>query len=231
MARARIAGAIAAIFVTVMLSAFVGATVAAAAAVPAYSGNPKGVTLGMIGDSITYRLETPLHQALDPTFQSSIVASGGASIASLTADGSIGAMAAMNPAVIVFNLGTNDLVQVAVNPTKSPLRAYEASYAAMRAKFKGCAVVTTINTNRTAGGNLETVQNAFTAYDNDARKFNSWLRAHYSHVVDWDALTMRWRNAGTSRIYMSYDGVHPTAKGQVQLVRMIRTQADRCSSP
>ena len=73
-----------------------------------------------------------------------------------------------------------------------------------------------------------TVQNGFTTYNNDARQFNRWLRARYSRVADWNALTTSWRNDGTWRTYMSYDGVHPKAKGQVQLARLIRKQANRC---
>ncbi len=219
MVRARIAAAIG----TAILVAIVGATVAAATTVPAYSGNPTGVTLGMLGDSITNQSRVQLHQALDLTYRSSIAAYGGATIASMTADGTIAAMAAKNPAVIVFDLGTNDLVQVVVNPTTYPLTAFEADYAAMRAKFKGCVVVTTINTHRIYGGALVTVPNGIAIYNNEGRQFNGWLKAHYARVADWDARTTSWWNAGTWSTYMQSDGVHPTALGQAQVALIVRS--------
>jgi hypothetical protein len=208
---------------TAILVAVVGATDVGAATVPPYSGNPTGVPLGMFGDSITNQSRIPLHQALDVTYRSSIAAYPGATVDSMTADGTIAAMVAKNPAVTVFDLGTNDLVLVVVNPATYPLTAFEADYAAMRLKFKACAVVTTINSHRTAvGGALATV------YDNTARQFNTWLRAHYAHVADWDAVTTGWWNAGTWSTFMQPDGVHPTALGQAQLALIVREQADLC---
>ncbi len=224
MVRTRIGAAIGA----ALLVAVVGATVAAAATVGPYSGNPTGVTLGMFGDSITNQSRAALHQSLDVTYRSSIAAYPGATVDSMTADGTIAAMAAKNPAVIVFNLGTNDLVQVVINPTAYPLTAFEADYTAMRAKFKACAVVTTINTHRIYGGSLTTVPNGIAIFNNKARQFNIWLRAHYAHVADWDALTTSWWNAGTWSTYMQTDSIHPTLLGQEQLALIVREQADTC---
>ncbi len=213
---------------TAILVIVVGPTVGAATTVPTYLGNPTGVTLGMLGDSITNQSRVPLHQALDLTYRSSIAAYGGATVDSMAADGTIGAMTAKNPAVVVFDLGTADLVQVVVNPTTYPLTAFEADYAAMRAKFKGCVVATTINTHRMYGGELTTVPYGVAVYDNKAGQFNGWLRAHYARVGDWDALTTSWWNAGTWSSYIQSDSVHPTALGQAALALMIRQQADRC---
>jgi len=209
---------------TAILVVVVGATNVAAATVPPYLGNPTGVPLGMFGDSITNQSRVALHQALDVSYRSSIAAYGGATVDSMTADGTIAAMVAKNPAVTVFDLGTNDLVQVVVNPNTYPLTAFEADYAAMRDKFKACAVVTTINSHRTAASAPVGVA----VYNKTARQFNTWLRAHYAHVADWDALTTGWWNAGTWSTFMQPDGVHPTALGQAQLALIVREQADRC---
>jgi hypothetical protein len=224
MIRARFAAAIGtAILVTVVCS-----SVAGAATVPPYTGNPTGVSLGMLGDSITNQSRTALHQALDVTYRSSIAAYGGATIASMNADGTITAMVDKNPAVIVFDLGTNDLVQVVTNPSTYPLSAFEADYAAMRAKFPGCPVVTTINSHRIYGGALQSVPNGVAIYNNDARQFNAWLKAHYARVADWDALTTSWWNAGTWSTYMQYDSIHPTPMGQAELARIVREESDLC---
>jgi hypothetical protein len=213
-----------------ILAPLAGVTEAAAAtgAVPPYSGNPTGVKLGMLADSITNQSRAALHQALDPTYRSSIAAYGGATVASETSDGTIAALAAKDPAVSVFDLGTNDLVQVVLNPTTYPLSAFESAYAAMRAEFKGCVVATTINTHRNSGGALTTVPNGTAIYNNLAGQFNGWLRAHYARVADWAALTTSWKNAGTWSTYMQYDTIHPAAAGQVALAELVRAQADRC---
>jgi GDSL-like Lipase/Acylhydrolase family len=214
----------------VMLAAVVGVTAAAAStgAVPPYSGNPTGVPLGMLGDSITNQSRAALHQALNPTYRSSIGAYGGATIASQTSDGTIAAMVAKKPAVIVFDLGTNDLVQVVLNPTTFPLSAFESEYAAMRAEFTGCVVVTTINNHRDTGGDLATVPYGNAIYDNLAGQFDNWLRTKYRFVADWEALTTSWKNAGTWSTYIQGDTVHPTAAGQAALAEIVRAQADRC---
>jgi hypothetical protein len=214
----------------VMLAAVVGVTVAAAStgAVPPYSGNPTGVPLGMLGDSITNQSRPALHQALNPTYRSSIGAYGGATIASQTSDGTIAAMVAKKPAVIVFDLGTNDLVQVVLNPKTFPLSAFESEYAAMRAEFAGCVVVTTINNHRDTGGDLATVPDGNAIYDNLAGQFDNWLRTKYRFVADWEALTTSWKSAGTWSTYVQDDTVHPTAAGQAALAEMVRAQADRC---
>jgi GDSL-like Lipase/Acylhydrolase family len=215
----------------VLVAAVVAVTSAAASStgtVPPYSGNPTGVTLGMLGDSITNQSRTALHQALNPTYRSSIEAYGGATIASQTSGGTIAAMAAKDPAVMVFDLGTNDLVQVVLNPKTFPLSAFEAEYAAMRAEFTGCVVVTTINTHRDTQGDLATVPDGNAIYDNLAREFDGWLRTHYARVADWDALTTSWKSAGTWSTYMQGDTIHPTAAGQAALAEIVRAQADRC---
>ncbi len=214
----------------VMLAAVVGVTAASAStgAVPPYSGNPTGVPLGMLGDSITNQSRAALHQALNPTYRSSIGAYGGATIASQTSDGTIAAMVAKKPAVIVFDLGTNDLVQVVLNRTTFPLSAFESEYAAMRAQFTGCVVVTTINNHRDTGGDLATVPDGNAIYDNLAGQFDNWLRTKYRYVADWEALTTSWKSAGTWSTYMQDDTVHPTAAGQAALAEIVRAQADRC---
>ena len=232
MIRARFAAAVGtAVLVVVVCSTVAGAatfTDAGTGTVPPYSGNPNGVSLGMLGDSITNQSRAALHQALDVTYRSSIAAYGGATIASMNSDGTIAAMAAKNPAVVVFDLGTNDLVQVVVNPSTYPLSQFEADYAAMRAQFKGCVVVTSINTHREYGGALESVPNGIAIYNDTARKFDSWLQAHYARVAEWNGLTTMWWNDGTWSTYMQYDSIHPTAAGQAQLARIVREQADLC---
>jgi hypothetical protein len=70
--RARIAAGIA----TAILVVVGGATEAGAATVPPYSGNPAGVSLGVLGDSITNQSRAALHQVLDPTYRSSIAPTG-----------------------------------------------------------------------------------------------------------------------------------------------------------
>jgi large repetitive protein len=75
---------------------------------------------------------------------------------------------------------------------------------------------------------LESVPNGIAIYNDTARKFDSWLQAHYARVAEWNGLTTMWWNDGTWSTYMQYDSIHPTAAGQAQLARIVREQADLC---
>ena len=85
---------------------------------------------------------------------------------------------------------------------------------AMYAKFpEACTVAVTLNTH--------------TFSEDMNRKYHRvepGIRLH-PHLVDWDALV------ATSDSQLTYDGIHPTAQGQLLLAQAIRVEADDCVGP
>jgi lysophospholipase L1-like esterase len=179
------------------------------ACVPAYTGRSDGRRVAAIGDSITRMVDGDIHNVLDGDYAVSVRGIDGATTAEMQpyADAYAAGVAGGKPDIVVMNLGTNDSFR------GLSLFAAALQLLAMDAKFPdACTVSVTLNTHTFAA-----VMNEYHA------ELNKGIRQH-PHVVDWDAIV------ATSRVPLTYDGIHPTDQGRVMLAQAIRAQVDSCLS-
>src|SRR5262245_20418796 len=106
----------------------------------AYTGNPAGKKVAIIGDQMTSASISAIHAALDPTFQVRIIALEYRTAAGLQA--AADTLAPTNPDVVIIDAGTNDMTDPSISLNTTLVQLFT-----MAGKFTTtpCVVVTNMN--------------------------------------------------------------------------------------
>ncbi len=163
---------------------------------------PANRRVAVVGDSITSLSADDIHSELTAAgYDATVVGRIGRSASEVDAD----VMAARNsgPAVVLLELGTNDVTRSADG--QGSAADYERWMSGYIAEFPdSCVVVTTVSSHRPSPAMNET-----------ARAINSWLHTRASHVVEWD--NYEWSERKDGIVIVESDDVHPNPAGQEAL--------------
>lgn len=175
------------------------------------SSSPK---VAVIGDSITWLAATDIQARLTSDGDRLLLTGRiGYTAAQLAPD--VTTFARQRPAVVLFEMGTNDVTTGATTPATT-LARYEQAMSGYRRQFpQACVIATTVGSHRDDA-----------ALDALADQLNAWLVGHFSHLVDWNAYEWHQRQAGHQIV--EPDLVHPTTAGQAALANLDQTAVRTC---
>ncbi len=186
-----------------------------------YTGT--GPSVAMVGDSITFAAKPLIDDRLVAANRRHSV-TGVLGWTTATAQPLFDGYAATTPDVFVLDLGTNDLSDIAIGLRGDPataLTALQSRVTAAVGQFPGaCVVVSTVSAHRSSAWGPP-----YAAYNDAAAAFNTWVRATFPHVLDWEVAVQASLTAG-STILM--DEVHPNYQGAVVLADLVVQQVDAC---
>ncbi len=180
----------------------------------ACSSRPAHPTVAVIGDSITFLSSRDIQAGSDRAgYRLLITGRIGYTAARLAPD--VADFARQHPSVVLFELGTNDVTQSTTGATSAA--AYEQVMSGYLRDFgHACLIATTVSSHR--GDAIE---------DATATAINRWLRAHFTHVVDWDTYEWDARQAGHLLVETT-DYVHPNDAGQQALADLDLAAIQSC---
>jgi lysophospholipase L1-like esterase len=171
--------------------------------------------VAVVGDSITYLSADDITDELTASgYEPSVVGRIGRSASEVDAD----VMAARNssPAVVLLELGTNDVTRSAGG--EGSTADYERWMSGYIAEFPdSCVIVTTVSSHRPSPTMNQT-----------ARSINAWLRTRTSHVVEWD--NYEWSERRNGVVIVEPDKVHPNPAGQEALGHLDLAAVRSCLS-
>jgi len=182
----------------------------------AFTGLAGAPTIQIEGDSVTVVGTSEINATLQADFQVSIDATEG--VTTTTWMNKIAKDAKNDPDVAIIELGTNDATCTAyvadVCPGPFDPSVVEANYQTIFNDFPSttCVIFVTLNTHadETQGWNNE----------GDA-VLNDYIRANFTHVVDWDA-------AWDPSFYDPSSSVHQNAVGSQALANLEYQAAQSC---
>lgn len=181
-----------------------------------FTGNLAGTKVAMLGDSLLGKSADQQHLRLDPTYQTSINAGYGSTIAKAQPVGA--ELAALAPPILVVDLGTNDAWNSV--PTDTSI----ADYDHIVDQFPtSCLVVVTI---------VDTVPGpAGSPYHPElAAALNDHIRAYATRndavVVDWQAALI----GHEAEYNEAADGIHQTELGKAVLADLVGAGVDECQA-
>jgi lysophospholipase L1-like esterase len=200
-----------------------------------YTGAPAGPKVALIGDSISskdwsYRA---IHDAFEPTYQLSVAATSGFTIADQQALAPEYNTTA--PAAVVIELGTNDALQAtgppeAPNPPAQARQRMDKAAADLRVMLAAltaprCIVVVNIGTGVLRPGYPEWARTWNTTVLGAVAAENPRMR-----IADWDRAVSDWfathDDAGDKLLL--FDLVHPLPAGQQVLAEVMLHAVDAC---
>lgn len=190
------------------------------APIPPFGG--AGPTVAVIGDSITLMSVEDVRSRLSAAgFSSSIIGLYGSTTAG--AMSYVRAYAEVRPAIVIIELGTNDVSEIVRSTGAETLASYQQRMHAIAAMFPdSCVAVTTVAADRSVADSTVDVE----AWNRTARAINDWLRATFSNVVGWDQVVHVNKAWGTPLLLE--DDVHPNHGGVRALADLDRQAAERC---
>lgn len=173
-----------------------------------YAGS--GPKVAVIGDSITHQSRFALHDAL---VGHAVRVSGLVGITTAEPGLVVTEFAESSPAVLVLNLGTNDITQ------GRSIDAALADYDAILARFPdACTVGVTITTH----GSTEPTDPPGPEWSSAlAEAFNAAIPARVDAVADW-------AGALDPAVDLTPGGIHPTEAGREHLAEVVSQAVDRC---
>ncbi len=169
--------------------------------------------VAIVGDSITFLstddIVNQLHAAGDdPT----VVGRIGRSAFEVESD--VHAAAATKPAVMLFELGTNDVTRS--DAGLGSAADYETWMRRYISEFPdSCLIATTVSSHRPSP-----------TMDVTARTINAWLHTMFTHVVEWD--DYEWAQRQQHVALVEDDEVHPNPVGQAALAKLDRAAVESC---
>jgi lysophospholipase L1-like esterase len=198
-----------------MVLALAVVTLLAALSTAACSDSPARPTVAVIGDSITFLSAAAIQAGLTAHHDHVLITGRiGYTAAQLAPD--VADFARHNPQVVLFELGTNDVTQSPAGVTSAA--AYEQTMAGYRRDFPhACLIATTVGSHRPGA----------TALNAMAAQINTWLKATFTQVVDWDAY--EWANRQAGHVLVDGDFIHPNAAGQAALGALDQAAVTRCA--
>ncbi len=169
--------------------------------------------VSVIGDSITYLSATDINTTLEANhFQPTTIGRIGYTAAQAQAD--VIAQAKTHPAVVVFELGTNDVTLSDTGAADSA--GYERTLTRYKTLFPhSCLVATTVSSHRPSP-----------TMDDTATEINTWLVHNFAHVIDWDR--HEWVEREQGHFLVNADMVHPNPDGQKALAQLVQAGVDAC---
>jgi lysophospholipase L1-like esterase len=187
--------------------------------VPAYSGNPAGPTVAVIGDSITQLSTHEIHLALDATANPSVRGISLQRVGQMqpVAD----KYAVTSPDQVLIALGTNDAIQ------GYPSAQTQADLASMVSTFPGSSCVTVLTLNATT---------ANAAFNTRAETLNTYIRSLPStspnvQVADWARVRAEYFYAGSPDGEWTTDGLHLAPVGQAAFASLMASAVGACLQP
>ena len=174
---------------------------------------PVNDRVAVVGDSITFLSADDITAQLHGGgYDPNVVGRIGKTAAEVDAD--VTAASQSQPAVILFELGTNDVTR-SDNGTGSAAD-FEHWMTRYIAEFPhSCMIATTVGSHRPS-----------TKMDRAARDINAWLHTHFQHVVEWDSYEWSQRQNGVAVV--EPDEVHPNDAGQAALGRLDLAAVKEC---
>ncbi len=171
--------------------------------------------VAVIGDSITFLAAADIRSGLAANGDH-VLLTGRIGFTAAQVAPDVASFAAQHPRVVLFELGTNDVTQSVTGATSAA--AYERTMAGYIHDFgDACLIATTVSSHRS-----DSVQDA------TAKAINTWLRAHFTHLVDWDTYEWAQRRAGHV-IVETVDYVHPNNAGQQALAHLDVAAVNSCT--
>jgi lysophospholipase L1-like esterase len=166
---------------------------------------PVNRRVAIVGDSITFLSTDDITTQLQGSgYEANVVGRIGRTAAEVDSD--VTTISELQPAVVVFELGTNDVTR-SDRGTGSP-SDFERWMTKYIAEFpNSCQIATTVSSHRPS-----------TKMDSAAREINAWMHTHFRHVVEWDSYEWSQRQNGIAIV--EPDEVHPNAAGQAALGRL-----------
>jgi lysophospholipase L1-like esterase len=176
---------------------------------------PVNRRVAVVGDSITYLSAEDITDELTASgYEPTVVGRIGRSASEVDAD--VTAAQRSGPAVILLELGTNDITRSAHG--NGSAADYERWMSEYIAEFPdSCVIVTTVSSHRPSP-----------AMNQTARSINAWLHTKTSHVVEWDSYEWSQRENGV--VIVEPDEVHPTPAGQEALGHLDLAAVKTCLS-
>jgi len=170
--------------------------------------------VAVVGDSITFLSTADITAQLTGAgYDPDVVGRIGRSAAEV--DDDVTSASRTQPAVILFELGTNDVTR-SDNGTGSAAE-FERWMTRYIAEFPhSCMIATTVSSHRPS-----------TKMDRAAREINAWLHDHFRHIVEWDSYEWSQRQNGIAIV--EPDEVHPNAAGQAALGRLDLAAVKDCT--
>jgi lysophospholipase L1-like esterase len=193
------------------LAASLGLVITLVAA--ACSSGPTGPTVAVIGDSITFLSATPIRAGLRADNHRVLLTGRiGYTAAQLAPD--VAQFATHHPRVVLFELGTNDVTQSYTGASSAA--AFEQVMAGYLHQFPGaCLIATTVSSHR-----------PFASMNRTAVAINAWIRANFTHVIDWDGY--EWAQRQQGHAIVDGDLVHPNPEGQQDLANLDQAAVRAC---
>jgi len=184
-----------------------------------FQGNPGGPRVAVIGDSITVLSQDDIHYFLDANYFVSVDGRSGFTIAEQFPVADVYAAQAPPPAIVVVNLGTNDMTRA------TPLWAAGFNMGTLTGKFGAARCIVLVDVN---GNTLNTAWNQWAASFNanvvhlsaqlDPRyrvvRWHDFVKSYYAQHEPWGPLTT--------------DLIHPTTVGQFILGSLIKDAVNTC---
>jgi lysophospholipase L1-like esterase len=174
---------------------------------------PVNRRVAVIGDSITFLSTRDITVQLQGAdYEPDVVGRIGRTAAEV--DSSVTDASELAPAVVIFELGTNDVTRS--DRGTGSAADFERWMTRYIAEFPhSCQVATTVSSHRPS-----------IKMDRAAREINAWLHTHFHHVVEWDSYEWSQRQNGVAIV--EPDEVHPNPSGQAALGRLDLAAAKAC---
>jgi lysophospholipase L1-like esterase len=176
---------------------------------------PAGVSVAIVGDSITFLSTADIDQDLTAAgYDSTVVGRIGETAADVRGD--VADAARRHPRIVLLELGTNDATRSATGDGSAA--DFEHWMQHYIDELPGaCLIATTVTEHRPSA-----TMNA------TAHAINSWIEVHFTHIVDWDAFEWAKRESG---IALVKDDVHPNARGASDLAQLDLDAINQCGLP
>jgi len=174
---------------------------------------PANRRVAVVGDSITFLSRADIAAQLQGEgYDADVVGRIGRTAAEVDAD--VTHASQLAPAVVIFELGTNDVTRS--DRGTGSAADFERWMSRYIAEFPhSCQIATTVSSHRPS-----------IKMDRAAREINAWLHVHFRHVVEWDSYEWSQRQNGVAIV--EPDEVHPNPSGQAALGRLDLAAAKAC---
>jgi lysophospholipase L1-like esterase len=192
----------------------------AVVAVAAACGN-RGDVVAVVGDSITALDQGSLEEQLGGDYQLQITGNFGKTVAEVLPEAT--AMVAKDPAQVIVNLGTNDVLQ------DLPVDSSMSSMQQMVDLFPDARCIHLVNINEHM-----VVQDTDTSRADQASAFNAALdqlaeRNDRVDIIDWNEVAAGALNdAQPPTSTLTVDSIHPTEDGNTELNQLYRSALADC---